>query len=180
MKYILTALSLLLLLSANAQVKVSDDTLHWNANHPLTWDDFMGEPTEGNVLHGQILCINLAGFQRPSAHHETQFKVVSVFDRKNSWMPENERTDLGLSYYQAMFDIYEWNARKMRKDYADSRTAQDPDTDFREKYSQSANNRAADLNLFKKETKQGLDSTAVATWRAKLDEELKALEEYAN
>jgi hypothetical protein len=105
MKSILTALSLLLVLSGNAQVKVSNDTLHWNANRPLTWNDFKGEPEEGRVLHGQILCVNLAGFQRKSAHHEIQFNSVSVFDRLNSWMPEKDRTELGLSYFQVMFNI---------------------------------------------------------------------------
>ncbi|MFM1874835.1 MAG: hypothetical protein RL266_572 [Bacteroidota bacterium] len=178
MKYLFTALSLLLLVSVKAQVKVSDDTIHWNANRPLQWSDFKGEPTEGNLLRGQVLCMNLAGFQRQSAHHQTSFVIVSVFDRKNSWMPENERSDLGLNYFRVMFDIYELHSRKMRKEYADSRSARDPDVAFREKYSQSANIRTAYLDLFKKETKLGMDSTALETWRMKVQEELKALGAY--
>lgn len=123
MKHLLTALSLLLVLTANAQVKVSDDTLHWNANRPLQWSDFKGELGEGNILEGQILCLNLAGFQRQSAHHETEFKSVSVFDRKNSSMPEGKRTDAQLEYFQITFDIYELHSRIMRQAYAESRKA---------------------------------------------------------
>lgn len=178
MKSIFTALFFLLLSSVHAQVKVSNDTLHWNANKPLTWNDFKGVATEGNLLHGQVLCMNLAGFQRPSAYHETQFNIVSVFDRLNSWMPEEERTELGLKYFQVMFDIYEVHARIMRKEYADSRSAKDPDAAFQAKYSVSGNDRSTELNQFKMRTKSGLDSTAVATWRVKVDEELKALEAY--
>jgi hypothetical protein len=178
MKYILTALSAFIILSATAQVKVSDDTLHWNANRPLQWSDFKGEPVDGGSLEGQILCINLAGFQRKSAHHTSVFNIVSVFDRKNSWMPEDKQTDLGLRYFQVMFNIYELHSRKMREAYALSKTAKDPDAEFKEKYAQSANERSYDLNMFKAKTKYGLDSTAVETWRVKVDEQLKALGDY--
>jgi hypothetical protein len=178
MKYILTGLFLMFVLSVTAQVKVSNDTLHWNANRPLKWSDFKGEPIEGRLLSGQVLCVNLAGFQRQSAHHVTQFKIVSVFDRMNSWMPEEKQTDLGLNYFQVMFNIYELHSRIMREAHALSRSGKNPDAEFKEKYSHSANNRAIELNKFKRETKIGLDSTAVDTWRVKVDEELKALEAY--
>ena len=95
-------------------------------------------------------------------------------------MPQKDRTDLGLSYFQVMFNIYELHSRKMKKEYALSRSAKDPDAAFKEKYSNSGIDRSADLNQFKKETKMGLDSTALAAWRLKVDEELKALEYYRN
>lgn len=178
MRFILTGFFLLFLYSANAQVKVSEDTLHWNANRPLQWSDFKGQPTDGSALQGQILCMNLAGFQRQSAHHQTQFKIVSIFDRLNSWMPEEKRTDTDLSYFQVMFNIYELHSRKMREAYALSRTAEDPDAEFKGKYAHSAIDRSTDLNKFKRDTKMGMDSTALETWRVKVDEELKALGDY--
>ncbi|MCF8277496.1 MAG: hypothetical protein K9J17_12250 [Flavobacteriales bacterium] len=178
MKYFLTGLLLLVLLSVKAQVKVSNDTLHWNSNRPLSWNDFKGQPEEGGTLKGQILCLNLGGFQRQSAHHQIHFNIVSVFDRMNSWMPVKDRTDAGLNYFQVMFNIYEVHARKMREAYALSRTSTNPDAEFQEKYSHSANDRSAELEQFKTETKLGMDTTALVTWRLKVDEELKALEAY--
>lgn len=180
MKYILTALCFMLLLSAQAQIKVSDDTLHWNANTPLTWSDFKGEPTDGGRLQGQIICLNLGGFQRQSAHHEIQFNMVSVFDRLNSWMPEEKQTNAALSYFQVMFNIYELHGRKMREAFALSRSANDPDAEFQEKYSYSGVNRTKELNKFKQETKMGLDTTALQTWKTNVEEQLKALEAYVN
>jgi hypothetical protein len=179
MKHLLTGLLFIFLLPAEAQVKFSDDTLHWNVSSPLQWSDFKGTPEGGRLLTGQILCANLAGFSRPSAHHETQFNVVTVFDRLNSWMPEKDRTDVGLKYYQVMFNIYEVHARKMRKEYAESRSATDPDVAFREKYKTSGTDRGDELNAFKKETKMSVDTAAVSAWQTKVDEELKALAEYA-
>jgi hypothetical protein len=178
MKFTLTTLFVLVLMTAHAQVKVSDDTLYWNANRPLQWEDFKGEPSKGGTLEGQILCVNIGGFQRQSAHHVTVFKTVSVFDRKNSWMPEEKQTDSGLKYFQVMFNIYELHSRKMREAYALSRTAEDPDVAFKEKYSQSANERSYDLNMFKMKTKYGMDTTALETWKVKIDEQLKSLSEY--
>ena len=178
MKYILTNLSLLLLLSVKAQLKVSNDTLHWDANIPLTWSDFKGEPIKGSVSNGQVLCLNLGGFQRQSAHHQIQFNIVSVFDRMNSWMSGEKQTEFGLSYFQVMFNIYEVHSRLMRKEFEVSRSGENPDAEFQEKYSHSANNRATELNKFKRETKMGLDSIAIDTWRLRVDEELKMLEAY--
>ena len=178
MKYILTGLSLLLLLSVKAQVKVSNDTLHWNTSRTLSWSDFKGEPIKGSVSNGQVLCLNLGGFQRQSAHHYMQFNIVSVFDRMNSWMPNDKQTEDALDYFQVMFNIYEVHSRLMRKEFEVSRSGENPDAEFQEKYSHSANNRATELNKFKRETKTGLDTAALATWRVKVDEELKALEAY--
>lgn len=178
MKYTLTGLFLVLLLSVQAQVKVSNDTLHWNANRPLEWSDFKGEPEEGGHLHGQVLCINLAGFQRQSAHHKIQFKIVSVFDRLNSWMPKEEQTEVGLNYFQVMFNIYEVHARKMREAFALSRSSVNPDAEFQEKYGTSTIDRSAELNEFKMKTKQGLDTAALSIWKIKVDEELKLLEAF--
>ena len=66
----------------------------------------------------------------------------------------------------------------MREAYALSRTSEDPDAEFKAKYSQSANERNTDLNKFKLQTKYGMDTTALETWRAKVDEQLKTLEAY--
>lgn len=178
MKYLLTGFFLILLSAVQAQVKVSNDTLHWNANRPLSWNDFKGAPSDESALKSQILCLNLAGFQRQSAHHQTQFKIVSVFDRMNSWMPADKQTDAGLKFYQVMFNIYELHSRKMREAYATSRSGTNPDAEFQEKYSRSAIDRSTQLNKFKRETRQGLDSAALETWRVNIDEELKALGSY--
>lgn len=67
----------------------------------------------------------------------------------------------------------------MREAYAVSRTSEDPDAAFKAKYGQSANERNTDLNKFKLQTKYGMDTTALETWRAKVDEQLKTLEAYA-
>ncbi|MDB4655437.1 hypothetical protein OAE48_01175 [Flavobacteriales bacterium] len=178
MKYILTGLTLSLLLTVKAQVKVSNDTLHWNKDTLITWSDFKGEPIEGSVSTGQVLCLNLGGFQRQSAHHYMQFNIVSVFDRMNSWMPKDKQTEDALDYFQVMFNIYEVHSRLMRKEFEVSRSGVNPDIEFQEKYSHSANNRATELNKFKRETKMGLDSIAIDTWRLRVDEKLKTLEAY--
>ena len=179
MKHLLTGLLILFAFSTYAQVKVSDDTIHWNLKAPLTWSDFKGQPTKGAELQSQVLCLNLAGFQRQSAHHQTEFNSVSVFDRKNSWVPEKDRNAATLKYYQVMFNIYELHSRKMREAYALSRSSKNPDAEFKEKYSNSANDRATDLNKFKLQTRYGMDTTALETFRLKVDEQLQALSEYA-
>jgi hypothetical protein len=88
MKYILTGLLLIFLNATNGQTVVSNDTLHWNPNRPLTWDDFKGEPLEGVGLKGEVFCMNAANFGRPNRFQKTKFEVVAIFDRTKSWVSE--------------------------------------------------------------------------------------------
>ncbi len=178
MKYALILLFVPFFSLAQGQVKVSNDTLHWRADRPLQWSDFKGQPQEGAAFEGRILCLNLGGFQRKSAHHYTVFETVAVFDRLNSWMPEKNRTESDLKYFQVMFDIYELHSRKMREAYALSRTAKDPDAEFKEKYSHSANDRSTDINMFRMQTKLGTDTVALEKWHEKILAQLNALEAY--
>jgi len=178
MRYILTGLFFGLLLSVKAQTPVSNDTLQWNENRPLSWSDFKGEPMEGVGLSGEVFCMNLANYERPNAFQKTKFKVVAIFDRTKSWINTEAKSDVGLTYFQVMFNIYEVHARNLRKDLATSKFKADPNPEFQEKYNTSMTNLINEFNQFRRETKMGLDTAALATWKTKVKEELTTLEEY--
>jgi len=177
MKYILTGLLLAMLVSAKAQ---TNDTLQWNENRPLTWDDFRGEPMEGIALNGEAFCMNQANFERPNIFQKTKFKVVAIFDRTKSWINKDFKSDIALTYFQVMFDIYEVHARSLRRDLSTSKFGADPNPQFQEKYNDSMTNLINEFNQFRKETKLGADTKALMTWKEKVNEELKALDNYKN
>src|SRR5438128_466889 len=93
------------------QTSTSSDTLHWNANRHLTFADFKGDPIEGVGLSGEVFCMNLANFVKPSVFQKTKFTVVSVFDKNKSWMSQEVKSEQTLSYFQVMYNIYEVHAR---------------------------------------------------------------------
>lgn len=178
MRYILTIIFGLSFLTGQGQTTVSNDTLQWQESRPITWDDFKGEPIEGLGLVGEVFCMNLANFERPNAFQKTKFKVVAIFDRTKSWIDKDAREETVLTYFQVMFNIYEVHARSLRKDLATSKFGYDPTPLFQEKYNNSMNNLINEFNQFRRETKMGTDINALMTWKKRVEEELKALEDF--
>ena len=178
MRYVLTGLLLTTVHLVFGQTNVSNDTLHWNSNRQLTWDDFRGDPLEGIGLDGEVFCMNMANFERPNIFQKAKFKVVAIFDRTKSWIDEDHKSDIALRYFQVMFNIYEVHARSLRRDLSTAKFGADPTPIFQEKYNQSMTNLATEFNLFRKETKLGRDVSELDKWKLKVDEELKALEVY--
>ena len=178
MRYVLTIISGLFFLAAEGQTTVSNDTIQWQESRPLTWDDFKGEPMEGLGLMGEAFCMNLANFARPNAFQKAKFNVVAIFDRTKSWIDADAKSEAGLTYFQVMFNIYEVHARNLRKDLATSKFGYDPTPLFQEKYNNSMTNLINEFNQFRRETKMGADSNALMTWKIRVEEELKMLDEY--
>jgi len=178
MRYLLSIIFSVCLLSVLGQTTTSNDTLNWQESRPLKLDDFKGEPIEGIGLAGEAFCMNLANFKKPNAFQKTRFTVVAIFDRSKSWIdPEAESENL-LSYFQIMFNIYEIHARYLRKDLAESKFGLDPSPLFQEKYNASMSSLMNQFNQYRRETKMGSDQKKVEEWKLKIDEELNSLSEY--
>jgi hypothetical protein len=178
MKYLVTIFLFCALSNAKAQGNVKNDTLHWNVNKPLTWNDFKGDAIEGIGLVGEVFCMNLANFERANAFQKTKFKVVAIFDRTKSWIEKDAKVDQALLYFQVMFNIYEVHARALRKDLATSKFGYDPTNLFQEKYNNSMTNLTNEFNQYRKETKMGIDSTALVDWKIKVELELNDLKDF--
>lgn len=180
MKNHLIVLIIAISINSYGQAEISSDTLHWSSNRLLSWDDFKGEPIEGIGLHGEVFCMNLANFERPNAFQKTKFKVVAIFDRTKSWIIEEYQSDIGLTYFQIMFNIYEVHARGLRKELTNSKFGSDPTPIFQEKYNNSMTYLIDEFNQFRKETKLGRDTKILMEWKNKVEEELMALNDFAH
>jgi len=178
MKYLLTGVLLAAVITVFGQTNISNDTLHWNSQKQLTWGDFKGEPIEGVGLIGEVFCMNVANFEKPGPFQKTKFKVVAIFDRTKAWINESSKSDKVLTYFQVTFNIYEVHARSLRRDLSTAKVGSDPTPIFQAMYNQSMTNLMNEFNLFRKETKLGLDIVSLDTWKVKVDEELKGLDEY--
>lgn len=178
MRYILTGLLLTIGTLSFGQANVSNDTLQWRSNRLLTWDDFRGEPLEGVGLNGEAFCMNMANFEMAGMFQKTKFKVAAIFDRTKSWITVEHKSDVGLTYFQVMFNIYEVHARSLRRDLSTTKFGSDPTPVFQEKYNQSMTNLSNEFNQFRRETKLGRDEDSLTRWKVKVDEELKLLDEY--
>lgn len=161
------------------QDNISNDTIHWKKDR-LSWDDFKGEAIEGIGMLGEAFCMNLANFEKPNMYQKTKFDVVAIFDRTKSWVDTNNTSEIGLIYFQVMFNIYEVHARLLKKELANTKFGMNPNSIFQEKYNASMTNLMNEFNLFRRETKMGSDVQALMSWKLKVDEELLALEKFKN
>jgi len=69
--------------------KISNDTIHWTDNYILTWNDFMGKQENKQGMKGQISVSIEANFIQATS----RANVVTVFDRKTSWVKDLNKTD---------------------------------------------------------------------------------------
>jgi hypothetical protein len=178
MRISLTIAGLILAFQAFAQSNLPNDTLHWNENRKLSWNDFRGEPLEYTGFQGEAFCLNLANYERPNAFSKTSYKVTAVFDRTKSWVNPKAKTDIGLVYFQVMFDLYELHARELKKELYETNTGNDPNAIFQEKYNNSMTALLNEFNEFRKATRLGQDSNALTDWHKKTQEKLKLLDNY--
>jgi len=178
MRIAITIAIIILAFQTFAQSNHPNDTLHWNENRTLSWDDFKGEPLDYTGFQGEAFCMNVANFERRHAFSKTTFTVTAVFDRTKSWFNPEARTDIGLLYFQVMFDLYELHARKLRKELSETKFGKDPNPVFQEKYNNSMTALTNEYNEFRKDTKLGKDSNAVRDWYDKTRGNLRLLDAY--
>ena len=179
MKLLLSVYLVFIFTNTFSQTTTQNDTLHWSVNRLLNWSDFKGEAIEDIGFVGEAFCMNFARFEKLNAFQKTKFKVNAVFDRTKSWVEKDTKVDQLLLYFQVMFNIYEVHARALRKDFANSKMGYDPTNQFQEKYNNSMTNLTNEYNQFRKETKLGIDSIALVSWKQKVELELNELRDYS-
>lgn len=178
MRISITIAGLILACQVFAQSNLPNDTLHWNENRKLSWDDFRGEPLDYTGFHGEAFCMNLANYERPDAFAKTTYKVIAVFDRTKSWITPKAKTDQGLQYFQVMFDLYELHARALKKELSELTPGGDPGAVFQEKYNNSMTALTDEFNEFRKETRLGQDAEVLAKWYQRTREKLRLHDSY--
>lgn len=178
MKYFLLTLTFIAISTTSFSQALSADTLHWVDYRQLTWNDFKGEPIENIGFAGQTSMVMLANFQKISLIFPTTAKVVTVFDRKNSWTSMAGRTNNALRYYQITFNLYEVYTRKLRKEFKNTKFGLNPTKVFNEKYNAALTELTDRNKQLMIETRMGQDSLEVKKWNKIITLELKELEEY--
>lgn len=175
------SLFIALLICGNTNLLIAQsksDTLHWNSNRPLTWGDFLGQPKNISGMKGEAFCMAYAKYAKPNPLKKTKFKVYAIWDRKKSWVLPASKTKEDLQYYQVLYNLYELNARRLRKELSETKFGINPDQVFQEKYNASNAKLIDETDSYKEETEAGTNEDAVKKWDEKVKTELKELEQH--
>jgi hypothetical protein len=151
-----------------------DDTVFYNPNRPLTWNDFTGRPRMGNFAASIFASIAYEGDTR-LVDGEVQIDLVfkTYMLKSSSWVrPGNN--DYGLNHEQRHFDIAQiiterLKARLRNMDLMPHNFDRVVSFEFLESYREM--NRLQEQ--YDRETAHGMNRPAQERWNALVDEELR-------
>lgn len=115
--YLPVALSLFL--ASIGQKAPAEDKIHWNNSRKLSWQDFKGNPRESSQFSAESSLQISYGLKISQEGGVTNylFTVDCYFEKKDSWVKPDKKTDALLKHEQIHFDIAEYFARKLRKEF---------------------------------------------------------------
>ena len=178
MKRLLLSFAILTICFVSFSQGLSDDTLHWASYRKLTWSDFRGTSIDIPNMSGQTIMVMLAKFQKQTLFLPTKTSVETVFDRKNSWVTEDGRTAQYLKYDQVLFDLYEVNSRKLRKEFKETKFGLNPNKVFQEKYNSALTSLNDRTKQYMSETRLGTNEDAIEKWNLLIQAELIEFNDY--
>ena len=173
MKNILSAFAIIFLAAGSYAQQISNDTIHWSESRKLDWKDFTGKAAGKNGVLGQATMIMNAKFRKGL---KATTSVETLFDRKSSFVSAEGKTAQQLKYFQTMFDLYEAESRKLRKEFKVTKFGLDPDKVFQEKYNVALKALSERVDTYMEETATGNEPAEVERWSKSLNLELKELE----
>jgi predicted secreted Zn-dependent protease len=156
----------------------STDTIYWNANRKLTWEDFKGRPDKTTNL----LAMTQAGigYEVACKNGELKLKIYCYFNVTKSWTKETNSEDL-LRHEQVHFDITELYTRKLRKRLSELSDPCGKDIKELDKAYTNIFKACADRqDAYDRESEHSLNDEQQKMWEAKIASELKALEKFAS
>jgi hypothetical protein len=173
MKNIVASLLLIFLFLHSYSQQTSNDTIHWSESRKLEWKDFTGKAEGKEGMLSQAIMIMNAKFHKG---FKATTSVEVIFDRKSSFVSTEGKNAQQLKYFQTMFDLYEVESRKLRKEFKATKFGLDPDKVFQEKYNAALKVLSERADQYMEETATGSEPEEVAKWSKILKAELKELE----
>lgn len=160
------------------QPQESSDTIPWSDEYVLTWDDFQAKPKKGHFA-AALSDISFA-IDIHSEQNDLVVVVQTFFNPDKSWVKEEGRNEYLLKHEQCHFDLYEVNARKLRKELQSTRftqaNVQSTINRIVEKYSKYNESSQAEYD---EQTNHSLKEKNQEIWNRRIAEDLEELAPYA-
>lgn len=163
-------------LQASAQ---SDDLIFWEEGKKLTWQDFTeGIPSRGAAAQS-ALSIHYTVCKRSIWNGKVALRVDCTFQKSKSLVSKPDIYPMLLRHEQLHFDIAEVFARKLRKEFSNSKLhLGNVDEETKRIYFKVMLEYENFQRMFDLESRHGTEKDTQLKWERKVQEELKLLENY--
>ncbi|QJW88296.1 hypothetical protein HNV11_02345 [Spirosoma taeanense] len=153
-----------------------DDTVHYNPDRKLTWNDFRAEPRRGSHYAAEIF--TSFAYEGKSTVKEgiinVNLTVKSYMLKSSSWGRTEARNDYALNHEQRHFDITKIIAERFkRKLHSDSLTLEDYNSIIQYQFIESFRDMNRMQEQYDAETGHGTNQMAQERWNQRIDAELR-------
>ena len=159
----------------------NEETLSWQEDLKLSWEDFKGNKNlESDAVAVTASGITFSYSVRKAYTRIVDFKasVEAHFYPEKSWVVKERADDYVLAHEQLHFDITELHVRKLRKQIDGVRVSQNLDQILNALH-QNINKALTDMqNQYDADTNNSMDKNAQAKWLTFIRNELKKYESY--
>lgn len=159
----------------------SENQLVWNADYRLNWSDFRGEPQEeidAVAITASGLSSSFSARTSSTALVDYTASVIAHFYPDKSWYKPEKVNEIVLAHEQLHFDITELNARKLRKNIADSNFTLNIKSEMNHLVDKANRDLEIMQELYDSESDFSMDVVSQKKWQLYVQEELKRLSNY--
>jgi len=161
-----------------AFAQTAADSLAWEPERKLSWDDFQGAPEENTIIGARTFTT----IKYRLYDNDTACRVVvrCLFLKKVSWKAEEHTTIYSLQHEQLHFDISELFARKLRKAFKEYKYSRATvNSDIAAIFKRICAEKTKFNKKYDKETVHCVDMTKQLVWNNKIYFMLEELKDYA-
>ncbi|HHS95445.1 MAG TPA: hypothetical protein ENJ45_02565 [Phaeodactylibacter sp.] len=157
--------------------KESPEIIYWSDSDRLEWADFAGEP---RYDYQSIAALTSSGIvhYKGCENGKIKYKVRAYFEKNESWVKDEARTEHHLIHEQIHFDITELYARKLRKILAERNFSCADEQAFEDCIKAFLDNWQYEQQSFDIYSRHSLDAHAQKEWYYKVEMELSLLNDY--
>lgn len=154
----------------------AQDTIYWNKQCPLTWEDFHGKPDSTDAESAQAATgVALAFRFRENLEDKTwehQYEVTSYFLSDLSWYKRQDINYYLLEHEQTHFNISELYARKLKKELSELIASDSVGEEAERVYHTIQKQHASLQNIYDRESKHSLNVERELEWQKKIQDSL--------
>ncbi len=151
----------------------NSDTVYYNIQRKLTWDDFKGKPDlnhKGSAVTSSGFAFSWNG-QNDGDTFYLKISVYTFFTKSNSWKKSMVKTDYHLLHEQTHFDITMLGANKFLRELKKaSYTLQNYQQLINQIFNRVYNENIALQNTYDRETRHSLDKEKQEVWNERIGE----------
>ncbi len=171
----LIILSVLLLFIGTSST--TTDTIYWNEDYKLTWNDFKGQP-DYNIKTISALSSSGLMHSKGCKNGKIIYEVLSYFEKRESWVKAEAYTNHHLAHEQIHFDITELYARKLRRALSEQNFKCGQEVAFEYYVKQFIDDWHEVQHNYDSTSRHSINREVQAEWSQRIEIELLLLDEY--